>query len=104
RRSGRRSSWMERLRLRPINKGDWRWTVGGLVTIAAMSGGVAVPLGMITGRTYFHPSFMAFAPLGPVRYWILGAWLPFFVLTIAGEELVWRGVVLPRQEGAFGER
>src|SRR5215510_4699098 len=36
------------------------------------------------------------------RYWILGAWLPFFVLNIVGEEFTWRGVALPRQEAAFG--
>jgi membrane protease YdiL (CAAX protease family) len=47
---------------------------------------------------------MAFEPLGPGRYWILGAWLPFFVLNIIGEEFVWRGVILPRQEVAFGGR
>ena len=104
RRSGAGSSFAERLRLRPMNGADWRWAVGGLVAIAALSGGAAMASGMLTGRTEFHPSFMAFEPLGPGRYWILGAWLPFFVLNIGGEEFVWRGVVLPRQEVAFGER
>ena len=47
---------------------------------------------------------MALSPLGPGRYWILAAWLPFFALNILGEELLWRGVVLPRQEAAFGKR
>ena len=47
---------------------------------------------------------MAFEPLGPGRYWIFGAWLPFFVLNILGEELVWRAFMLPRQEVAFGEK
>jgi membrane protease YdiL (CAAX protease family) len=47
---------------------------------------------------------MAFEPLGPGRYWILGAWLPFFVLNIVGEEFAWRGVALPRQEVVFGRR
>ena len=45
---------------------------------------------------------MAFEPLTSGRYWILAAWLPFFVLNIVGEEFLWRGVVLPRQEVAFG--
>jgi membrane protease YdiL (CAAX protease family) len=102
--SGMRSPWTERLRLRPMNKSDWRWAAGGLAAIAALSGGAAVALQMLTGRIELHPAFMAFEPLGPGRYWILGAWVPFFVLNIAGEEFVWRGVVLPRQQVAFGER
>ena len=47
---------------------------------------------------------MAFEPLRPGRYWILAAWLPFFVLNIGGEEFLWRGVVLPRQEVAVGAK
>lgn len=41
-------------------------------------------------------------PLTPGRYWILAAWLPFFVANILGEEFLWRGVLLPRQERRFG--
>src|SRR5206468_7202939 len=56
-------------------------------------------------RNPFRPRpFLLFKTGGPGRYWILSAWLPFFVLNIAGEEFVWRGVVLPRQEVAFGRR
>jgi membrane protease YdiL (CAAX protease family) len=102
--SGRRSSWTARLRLRPMNAVDWCWAVGGFVTIGVLTGGMKIALGMLTGETELHPSFMAFEPLGPGRYWILGAWLPFFVLNIVGEELIWRGVVLPRQEVAFSGR
>ena len=69
-----------------------------------LTGGIGAALGMLQDRANLHPAFMAFEPLGPGRYWILGAWLPFFVLNIVGEEFVWRGVVLPRQEAAFGER
>lgn len=47
---------------------------------------------------------MHLEPLGPGRYWIFVAWLPFWLLNILGEEILWRGVVLPRQEQAFGAR
>ena len=43
-----------------------------------------------------------FDPLTPDRYWILGAWFPFWVLNILGEEFSGGGVVLPRQEVALG--
>jgi membrane protease YdiL (CAAX protease family) len=104
RHSGREGSWGARLWLRPMNGGDWLWTVGGFAAVGMLTGGIGAALGMLPEGTKVHPSFMAFEPLGPGRYWILGAWLPFFVLNIVGEEFVWRGVVLPRQEVAFGGR
>lgn len=103
RRSGAKLRWMVRLWLRPMNRGDWLWTMAGLVAVGASSGATAAVLQMLHGRVGV-PSFMAFDPLGPDRYWILGAWLPFFVLNIVGEEFVWRSVVLPRQVIAFGAR
>lgn len=87
-----------------MNRGDWIWTVGALAAVGVLTGGIGYVLQMRHDAQTLHPSFMAFEPLGPGRYWILGAWLPFFVLNIVGEEFVWRGVVLPRQEEAFAGR
>ena len=104
RRAGRRGSLSTRLWLRPMNGGDWLWAVGGLAAVAVLTGGIGATLRVLQDGEDLHPSFMAFEPLGPGRYWILGAWLPFFVLNIVGEEFVWRSVALPRQEVAFGRR
>jgi membrane protease YdiL (CAAX protease family) len=104
RRTGRSGPWRTRLWLQPMNGGDWLWAVGGLAVVGVLTGGIRAALGTLADKSDLHPSFIAFAPLGPGRYWILGAWLPFFVLNIAGEEFVWRGVVLPRQEVAFEGR
>lgn len=104
RRAGRLGSLGARLWLRPMNDGDWLWAVGALMAISVLTGGIGVALRMLQDGKNFHPSFMAFEPLGPGRYWILGAWLLFFVLNIVGEEFVWRAVALPRQEVAFGSR
>lgn len=103
-RLGRLGSLGARLWLRPMNGGDWLWAVGGLAAVGVMTGGIGAALRMLQYGRNLHPSFMAFEPLGPGRYWILGAWLPFFVLNIIGEEFVWRAVALPRQEVAFGRR
>ena len=43
-------------------------------------------------------------PLTPGRYWLLAAWVPCWVLNIMGEEILWRGVMVPRQEAALGRR
>jgi hypothetical protein len=87
-----------------MNGDDWLWAVGGFVAVGVLTGGVGTALGLLPDETKLHPSFLAFEPLGPGRYWILGAWLTFFVLNIVGEEFVWRGVVLPRQEVVFRGR
>ncbi|HEX6739209.1 MAG TPA: CPBP family intramembrane glutamic endopeptidase [Vicinamibacteria bacterium] len=94
-------SWRARLRLRAMNGADWAWSLAGLLAVSASTGGLAGALAML-GQRRLQPAFMAFAPLTAGRYWILAAWLPFFALNILGEEFVWRGVVLPRQEAAFG--
>jgi membrane protease YdiL (CAAX protease family) len=35
-------------------------------------------------------------------WWVVAVWTVAFVVNIGGEELLWRGYVLPRQEAAFG--
>lgn len=104
RREGRRTwqeLWGGRLRFRPMGGGDWLWTVGALVAIGVLSAASLALLQAIQGE---RPPmfFVAMEPLAPGRYWVLAAWLPFFALNILGEEFVWRGVVLPRQEVTFG--
>lgn len=36
-------------------------------------------------------------------FWLLLVWAPYWILNILGEEFIWRGVMLPRQEIAFGK-
>jgi membrane protease YdiL (CAAX protease family) len=101
---GSRGLWTSRLRFRRMDRADWLWGLGALVVVGALSGAVQVGLQGVHPEFSPHPPFMAFEPLGPGRYWILAAWLPFWVLNILGEEFLWRGVVLPRQEAPLGRR
>lgn len=91
-----------RLRLEPMTAADWRWLARGLVAVMVGSVVLAGLIRLATGAMPVTPDFMVFEPLRGARLWLLAAWVPFFVLNIAGEELVWRGVVLPRQEAAVG--
>jgi membrane protease YdiL (CAAX protease family) len=98
-----RRAWRERLRWRRLTPNDWLWTVGGLVVIGLLSALSLAALTMFSsGPVQLHPSFMHMDPLTPDRYWLLAAWLPFWILNILGEEFLWRGVILPRQEVALG--
>ncbi len=74
--------WIERLRLRPMDKRDWRLALGGLVVIALLSGGCVVFLHSLGQEQGLHPAFLTMQPVTPERAWILGAWLPFFLLNI----------------------
>lgn len=95
--------WSGRLRFRYMNMGDWLWSLGAIVVIGAMSSGVMKGLEIIAGPMDHQPPFMSFEPLTPGRYWILLIWFPYWVLNIMGEEILWRGTMLPRQELAFGK-
>ncbi len=94
--------WKERLRFRRMNAGDWLWTIGGIAAIGVLSMVIMKLIEAGTGAVNTQPPFMRFDPLGPGRYWILLAWLPFWLLNIMGEEILWRGVMLPRMEEGIG--
>ncbi len=94
--------WRRRLRFRPMTLADWVWSAAGLALIALIGIGTVAMLRLVWGDVPLHPPFLTMAPLTPGRYWILVVWLPFWALNVLGEEILWRGVVLPRQEEAFG--
>jgi membrane protease YdiL (CAAX protease family) len=97
-----REAWRERLRFRRLSRADLRLGLLGLVVIAVWTGGVT----LLFGEHALHPPFLNrdIAVLGPGRRWLLAAWLPFWLLNIGGEEILWRGVLLPRQEAGHGGR
>ena len=95
-------TWRERLRFRPMAQADWIWSIGALIVIGILSAAVIRGLEIAIGEFDHSPPFMALEPLTPGRYWLLALWFPYWILNIMGEEILWRGVMLPRQEVAFG--
>ncbi|NOJ38327.1 CPBP family intramembrane glutamic endopeptidase [Bradyrhizobium australiense] len=93
-------SLRKRLRLNTMNRGDVIWATGGLFAIATTTAAI------LALARYFDPSFrpspwFLLQPHG----WhasVVAAWIPLFVTNILGEELCWRGYLLPRQEAGFG--
>lgn len=94
--------FVERLRFRPMTRRDWRYSLVALVVIGLLTGGIMVAMQALIPGFDHTPSFMTLEPLSLGRYWLLLAWLPYWLLNIGGEEFFWRGVLLPRQEMAFG--
>lgn len=110
RRDGFRSNveLAQRLRLRKMTAHDWKYTIISLVIIGALTGiimGAAHLLRIQFGFPALHttPPFMEFEPFDPSERWMLGVWLVMFFFNIAGEELLWRGYIQPRQEVSFGK-
>jgi len=103
-------AFRERLRLGSVDRKTALWMVllaiggiglymGGVRIVDALFPTADVPasIGRLLGdRTTFlgHPLKGA--------WWLLGVWFVFYLFNVFGEELWFRGMVLPRQEEAFG--
>ena len=98
-----RELWTERLRFHKITRSDLLWSIGGIIAIGVLSASIMEILKAIFGEMQSQPPFMTFEPLSGGRLWILVAWFPYWLLNIMGEEIFWRGVLLPKQEIAFGK-
>ncbi len=96
-------TWTQRLRFRKINRNDILWSIVGLILVGILSGLIMKVLELLTGKFDHSPSFMSFEPLSKGRYWLLLVWLPYWILNILGEEFLWRGLMMPRQEITFGK-
>ena len=98
-----KSTWTKRLRFRKITTKNLLWSIAGLILVGVFSGVIIKVLELIIGKFDHSPAFMSFEPLTKGRYWLLLIWFPYWILNILGEELLWRGLMLPRQEIAFGK-
>ena len=93
------AGFSSRFRLHRISFADLYWSLGTLVVCGILSAGILLLWKVTPLRVpNLSPSFLHMEPLTKDTYWVLVAWLPLFFFNIAGEELWWRGFILPRQE------
>jgi membrane protease YdiL (CAAX protease family) len=103
-RGERRSQhWIDRLRLRRPSSADWRWGWLGLLGIA-LGSAAAFRSCFLLGLDPNPPFSRHVQPLVGPRLWMLGLWTVYWPINILGEELVWRGISLPRMQARLGER
>jgi membrane protease YdiL (CAAX protease family) len=94
------------LNIRTLSKTDIAWALGGLLGVVVLTGVVVTffdkvfSLNLLSQDSY--ASFLRMEKLKPTEYWLFLAWLPYFFFNIVGEELMWRGYLLPRQRAAIG--
>lgn len=98
-----KATWKERLRFRKLTKNDIGTSVAGIIAVLVLTVLFQKGLEILGMSSDNAPAFMALEPLSGSRYLILLAWAPYWIFNIMGEEFIWRGVMLPRQELAFGK-
>jgi membrane protease YdiL (CAAX protease family) len=87
------------LNIRSLDKTDTQWAFGGLLGVVVLTGIVVAvfdklfSLNLLSQDSY--ASFLRMEKLKPEEYWLFLAWLPYFFFNIVGEELMWRGYLLP---------
>lgn len=93
-----------RCRFNRMQRGDWAIATTATLLVLICTGGLQLVLTRFVPGFTPHPPFLKMAALAPSERWVLLAWLPMFALNIAGEELLWHGYLLPRNEIALGHR
>jgi len=92
------SDFKNRFRLFNMNRGEWMWTFGGLLTqilISLVANSLAIQI-----FSYLDFSPPEIYPSGPITNLPLLVFVLF--MNILSEELWWRGYILPRQELQHG--
>ncbi len=96
------------LNIRSMNRIDTLWAGGGLIAVGVLTAVVVTAFDRLFSINLFsqdsYASFLRMEKLKPDEYWLLLAWVPYFFFNIVGEELLWRGYLLPRQAAALGRQ
>ena len=93
--------WRDRLRFRPLNGSDWKFA------LAAFGGAALCSYALFSsframGVMEIGPSFLANSGEQALSSRdLLIAWGAFGALSVTAQEILWRGVYLPRQEQAL---
>ena len=109
----------QRFRLRRMNRQDWLWTFGGffvglvlffviqlVTTWLLRNGWIPLPHNL---PAFLHPVRATAVLYDEAAGGVQNNWaflltsIVLLILNVLGEELWWRGYILPRQELAFGE-
>ena len=97
----------KRLRIKKVTKSDWLWIVLGLLVTFSIVGViifmlVVLPLGINISELKEISPIEAQQLMGNERFFLV--LLPFlFFFNYVGEEILWRGYILPRQEVSYGK-
>ena len=90
-----------RMRINKLSRKDWVYTIASFIILCGSSfliAKIVMPKLGINATPFFFKNM----PLEKHNMWILYAWFLFFFFNVFGEEFLWRGYILPRQELQLG--
>ncbi len=93
-----------RLRLNSMSRKDWLWALNSILVISLITGLIYYLQKVALPDFTTSPPFFKMEKLLPSERWILLIWLFVFFFNIFGEELFWRGFILPGQELCFKKK
>ncbi len=106
------AAFRDRMRLGALSGKGWAWAIGLAVANVGLYIGASILVSIIFPNV--RPPAAIMKILGdnqhflgvPLHHaWLLFvAWFAFFLVNVLGEELWWRGIILPRQELANGNK
>lgn len=97
-------SFLTRTRFKTLKSEDWLWIGFGIILIVILTSFLAYILKSLFPNLSIQLSFLEMAHINSENRWIiLLAWIPMFILNIAGEEFFWRGYIFPKQVKVFGK-
>ncbi|MBN1304762.1 MAG: CPBP family intramembrane metalloprotease [Anaerolineales bacterium] len=96
-----------RFRLRRLTGRDWLWILGGMLAASAITG-LIIGLWTLSPLPFSLDELRSFSPIQIERLegsdrWIFFPMLVLLFFNYFGEEFMWRGYILPRQEEALGK-
>lgn len=94
-------SWRDRLWLHRPSGHDWAWGTAAFAVLAAASGAAFAACAAL-GLDPNPPFARGLRPLTMDRLWTVALWAVYWPINILGENLAWRGIILPRMQGRVG--
>lgn len=92
----------ERLLLHKLTKKDWWVCLMGFLVMAVGSG-ITFTLCSMLGLNSNPPFARNVQAWTDGHFWMFGLWALYWPINILGENIVWRGVILPRMEIRIGK-
>ncbi len=114
------AAFRDRMRLGSMSGKLWAITLGATLLVLILEDLLSPGQKLLASIPLFAPPEWLAAPFNPLKpfdipvthfmdtelagqFWIPVAYIPCLLANILGEELLWRGYMLPRQELAFGK-
>lgn len=92
---------MKDLNIKTMSRRDWKLSLLAVVVIFVLTGLVFYFITLLDPNFKSLPPFLAVYGEQHSEPWVLIPWLIMFFFNIIGEEIMWRGFILQRQELVF---